>query len=364
MIDKKLILNIDYLMLASIFALSLLGILAIYGATSAEGSYFYKRQFLWLLIGLAVMVPLILIDYMYIERLAYPILAISAITLILVFIVGHRVGGAQRWLSLGFASFQPSEFAKVAFIIALAKHLSTITIPRRGLNLKQLIGPAVILLIPFGLIVKQPDLGTGLIFVFVFLTMMLVVKVRRRIIIGATVALAAMMPLAWISLKGYQKARLLSFFDPSKDPLGSGYHVLQSKIAIGSGGLTGVGFKSSTQASLMFLPEHHTDFIFPVIAEEWGFIGAMVLLVLFITLLMRGLTTAYNAKDRFGCLLAVGLTALIFWHMTINIAMVMGLLPVVGVPLPFISYGGSFLLTALSASAILLNISMRRFVLR
>ncbi len=353
----------DWLLLTVTLVLALLGAVTIYSATFTQGSYYYERQLYWLVIGVVVMIPFVLFDYILLERFAYVIFGLSILTLIAVLIFGYEVGGAQRWLSLGIISFQPSELAKVAFTIALARRLSSKPTPPMGLDFKDLVTPLAILIIPFLLIAREPDLGTALVFVFVFTSMVLVVKVRLRVMIASVAAMAAMAPLAWLSLKEYQKARLMSFFDPSKDPLGMGYHLLQSKIAIGSGGVFGQGFTKGKQGSLMFLPEHHTDFIFPIIAEEWGFIGSMVLLALFLTYIMRGVNTALNSKDRFGFLLALGLTSLVFWHMAINLGMVTGLLPVVGVPLPFISYGGSFLLTVLISSAILINISMRRFIL-
>ena len=198
---------------------------------------------------------------------------------------------------------------------------------------------------------------------FVFTSIILIVKVKTRILIVATVASAAMIPLAWAQLKTYQKARILAFIDPESDPLGSGYHLMQSKIAIGSGGFIGKGYGQGTQGSLRFLPAHHTAFIFSTFAEEWGFIGGLVVLSLFIMLIVRGIDIATNSKDRFGFLVAYGLTAILFWHIIINAAMVMGLLPVVGVPMPFLSYGGSFLLTMILSVAILLNISMRKYII-
>ena len=170
------------------------------------------------------------------------------------------------------------------------------------------------------------------------------------------------MPFAWLSLKDYQRARLTSFINPGRDPFGSGYHLLQSKIAIGSGGFTGKGFTHGTQGKLMFLPEHHTDFIFSIVAEEWGFIGATIIVLIFAFLILKGLSTAASSKDRFGFLLAFGISAMLFWHVIINIAMVTGLLPVVGVPLPFLSYGGSFLVVTMSAMGLIINIQMRRFI--
>jgi len=222
--------------------------------------------------------------------------------------------------------------------------------------------PAALLAAPFLLIAKQPDLGTAIILGMIFCSIALIIRVRMRTIIGIFIAVAAMFPLGWRMLKGYQKARIMSFWDPTADPLGSGYHVMQSKIAIGSGGFLGKGFTEGTQGKLMFLPEHHTDFVFATYAEEWGLLGSFVLLSLFLALFLCGLNTAATAKDRFGFLMAAGITSMFFWHVLINLGMVTGLLPVVGVPLPFMSYGGSFLITSMIACGLLINIRMRRFI--
>jgi rod shape determining protein RodA len=192
--------------------------------------------------------------------------------------------------------------------------------------------------------------------------MVIFAKVRVKILIGIILTSLPLIPIAWRFLKDYQKARLMSFLDPTLDPLGTGYHILQSKIAIGSGGVLGNGFTHGTQGQLRFLPEHHTDFIFSILAEEWGFIGSFIVIALYFSLILLGLNIAQNAKDRLGAFLAFGVSAMLLWHIAINIGMVTGMLPVVGVPLPFMSYGGSFLLTAMIGAGILANVSMRRFI--
>ena len=362
MIDRRYLAHIDWALVAVTLLLTAVGIATIYSATHLTAPLIYKKQLYWFFISAALTLPVVIVNYNTLKRFAYPILVISIITLIAALVFGRTVGGAQRWISLGVISFQPSEFAKIAFIIALAARLSERT-PARGLDIKDLFVPLILLAVPFLLIAKQPDLGTALIFLFIFASMTLIVKIRLRTLLASIVAAAAMVPLGWVYfLKGYQKSRLMSFIDPAMDPLGSGYQTLQSKIAIGSGGFLGKGFTKGTQGHLSFLPEHHTDFVFPVLAEEWGFIGAAFVLALFLALILRGIGTANSAKDRFGFLLAIGITSMIFWHVVINIAMVMGFMPVVGVPLPFLSYGGSFLLSVMVGIAILLNISMRRFV--
>ena len=362
MLDRRLISQMDWLLFAAVVMLLAVGITAIYSATATQGAAIYHKQLTWIVISAVVMVFIILIDYSVIERFAYPIYGVSLLFLTYALLFGRTIAGTQRWISLGFISFQPSEFAKLAFIIALSAYLSTKKVSDGGLDFGGLAVPFLIFALPFILVARAPDLGTALIFLLIFTSMVLAVKVRWRTIIGILLAIAPAVPLGWMTLKDYQKARLMSFIDPAGDPLGSGYHVFQSKIAIGSGGILGKGFTKGTQGSLNFLPEHHTDFIFPVIAEEWGFVGSAVVLALFMTLILRGVNTAKNSKDRFGFLTALGISAMIFWHVLINIGMASGLLPVVGVPLPLLSYGGSFLLSSLIGVAILLNISMRRFI--
>ena len=363
MIDRRLIGQMDWLLFSVALLLISVGVLTIYSATLSQvGTHIYYKQLLWAFIGSLVLVVVIAVDYAHMGRFAYPIYVFSLALLTFALVFGRTIAGTQRWLSLGFITFQPSEFAKLAFIIALSAYLATRKVPPEGLGFMGLTAPSIIFAVPFILVARGPDLGTALVFLLIYASMMLTVKVRFKTLIGIAMALVAAMPLGWMTLKGYQKARLLSFIDPAGDPLGSGYHVFQSKIAIGSGGVFGKGFTKGTQGSLNFLPEHHTDFIFPVVAEEWGFLGSAVVLGLFMTLILRGVNAARTSKDRFGFLTALGVSAMFFWHVIINIGMTTGLLPVVGVPLPFMSYGGSFLMTSLIGVALLLNISMRRFI--
>ena len=354
--------HIDWLTILVTALLALSGLLTVYSATFTNGPSIYRREFYWLLIGGVMLAAAVVVNYSVIERFAYVIYGSSAALLLSVFFIGKTMSGAKRWIGLGLFNIQPSEFAKLALIIALAKYFSSRTTPAKGMGLRELGAPFIILVVPFLMIARQPDLGTAIIIWMIFWTMTFTVKVRPRLIAAGAVIAGALSPFAWRMLKGYQKARLTSFLDPSLDPQGSGYHIMQSKIAIGSGGFFGKGFTESTQGKLMFLPEHHTDFIFAVLAEEWGLIGSMFVLALFLTLIMSGLNAASNAKDRFGFLLAYGITAMFFWHAAINLGMVTGMLPVVGVPLPFISYGGSFLITCMIGAGLLINVKMRSFM--
>ncbi len=362
MIDRRLFTHFDWVALTVTAGLVITGLFSIYSATHLHMPSIYKKELYWVAIGSIMLVASFVVNYSLLERYAYFIYGASIILLVAVFVIGTSSGGARRWISLGFISIQPSEFAKLALAITLAKYLSTRAIPEKGYSAKGLLVPGAILIVPFLMIAKQPDLGTAIILWMMFWSMMLVVKIRLRTIAAFMLLFGAIAPFGWKMLKGYQKARLTSFIDPGKDPLGTGYHVMQSKIAIGSGGFFGKGFLQGTQGKLMFLPEHHTDFIFATFAEEWGFFGSIIVVGLFLTLVLSGLNAAIKAKDRFGFLLAMGLTSMFFWHSVINLGMVAGILPVVGVPLPFISYGGSFLVTSMIAAGLLINIKMRGFI--
>lgn len=363
MFDRRVLTHFDWVTFLVVLLLAAVGYASVYSATYTHMQSIYSKDLYWILIGLGCLFAAVIINYSLLERVGYALWGSSIVLLIMVALVGRSTAGAKRWLSLGFFSLQPSELAKLALVVALAKYYSDRPLPAKGLTLRDLVMPGVLLLIPFLFVVKQPDLGTAIILWLIFWTMTIVVRINTRTLIGLSLFFIGMMPIGWrFFLKGYQKARLLSFLYPGKDTLGTGYHVMQSKIAIGSGGLTGKGFMQGTQGKLMFLPEHHTDFIFAVLAEEWGLAGSFVVLGLFLALILSGLNTANNAKDRFGFLVALGISAMLFWHVSINLGMVCGVLPVVGVPLPFISYGGSFLITCMIGAGLLINVMMRRFM--
>lgn len=362
--DRRKLTNFDWILLFLTLAIASVGVLTIYTATESEGMglrAFYVRQTIWILIGLTVMLVIILFDYRTICRLAYPLYVFTILALIAVEAIGKTVSGSQRWLVLGPVSFQPSELAKLSLILALAKYFHD----RKwsGLyRLRDLWLPALFTLIPVGLIIKQPDLGTGMVLLLIFLVMALVAGLRpRSILILALVGVVAL-PGGWFSLKDYQKERILTLFNPEADPLGAGYHSLQSKIAIGSGGLWGKGLFAGTQSRLNFLPEKHTDFIFAVFSEQMGFIGAGVLLLLYLALLFRACDLAIKSSDKMSALIATGVTVMIAFYIVFNIGMTLGLFPVVGIPLPLMSYGGSAMLTFMIGIGLLLNIRMRRFL--
>jgi rod shape determining protein RodA len=262
---------------------------------------------------------------------------------------------------MGPISFQPSEFVKISLILALAKFFHRPP-SREGYSLRTLAFPFLLLVLPMVLILKQPDLGTAIILFLVFFSVLLFVKIRWSSLLALFVVGGSILPLVWRFLKEYQKMRIVTFFNPDLDPLGSGYHLIQSKIAVGSGGIMGKGFMKGTQSKLGFLPEQQTDFIFSVLGEEWGLIGSLIVVLLYFGLILWGLRIAIQAKDRFGAILSFGVVAMLFWHTFINIGMVLGLMPVVGIPLPLLSYGGSFLVSTLIGMGLLFNVSMRRYL--
>lgn len=344
-----------------------IGLSLIYSATNPmgeAGKSFLIRQMTWCSLGLVLMATFLLFDYHVLERWATWFYVAVVVGLIVVWALGKVTAGSRRWIDLGLMRFQPSEFAKLAVVIIMAKYFQG-RAGREALQPLELLRPIVLTGIPVGLVLIQPDLGTASIILIIGVSMTLFVGIGRRALLWAggmaLVLIPALVLVGDRLLLQYQKERLITFLNPQFDPLGSGYHIIQSQIAIGSGGIFGKGFLQGTQNQLMFLPVKHTDFIFSILAEEWGFIGCLAILVLFSTLLVRGMSVASKARDTFGALVALGCTSTIFLHVTINIAMVMGMVPVVGVPLSFLSYGGSSLLSSFLVIAIVVNVSMRRF---
>lgn len=342
-----------------------MGLVTLYSAVHAGGgtaqSALFTKQLIWYGAGAVVMVAAFLFNYKSYERWGYFIYAFCVVLLVAVLVFGKYVGGSKRWLALGPFSLQPSEIVKLGVIIILAKYYARVA-TTKGVSFRELLTPLVFTAIPFALIVRQPDLGTAMVVALIAGSITLYVKIERRTLICLIAGVAMTVPLVWLMLKGYQKQRILTFLNPDRDPLGSGYHIIQSKIAVGSGMLMGKGFLKGTQNALDFLPEQHTDFVFTVLAEEWGFLGAILLLLAFLLLIVWGLQIAQRSRDAFGKILAVGVTSMIAWQMFINVGMVMGLMPVVGVTLPFISYGGSSIITIMLGVGLLLNVSMRRFL--
>ena len=328
----------------------------------------YIKQFLWILLGIVVFVLFASIDYHVVARFVYPLYGITIVLLGMVLVTGRTISGARRWIALGPLSFQPSEVAKISLLLVFAKYLSDAhDHAGRGLNLKTVIPPFCLLLLPMLLVLKQPDLGTGLALSAIFFSMIFVLGFRSHFLIYFALLSLMFIPfigqIVWGSLRDYQKGRIQTFLNPMADPTGGGWHVIQSKIAIGSGGILGKGVGGGTQSQLKFLPESPTDFIFSVFSEEWGLVGIIILLSLFLFLLWWGIDVAYRAKDTLGILMAVGVVGLISYNLLVNVGMALGLLPVVGVPLPLLSYGGTAMITHLGLLGLLLSIKMRRFSL-
>jgi rod shape determining protein RodA len=367
MFDRRFIQYFDWGLFALALILGSIGLATLYSVVNAAAlatqKTLYFKQLIWFCAGTVLMIIAFVFNYKFLDRYAQSIYILCVLMLVAVLLFGKQAGGSQRWLALGPVSFQPSEIVKLGVIIVLARYFSK-NAYTLGFTLRRLMRPLILVLIPFVLIVRQPDLGTALLIVIIAGSMTLYVKIERRSLIYIFGSSAVAVFMAWFFLlKEYQKQRILTFLNPDRDPLGAGYHIIQSKIAIGSGMLSGKGFLKGTQNALSFLPEQHTDFIFSVFAEEWGFLGSAILILLFLMLIIWGLNVAYNCRDPFGTLLAIGITAMIFWQVVINIGMVMGLMPVVGVPLPFVSYGGSSIATTMISVGLLINVSMRRYML-
>src|SRR5919108_2945430 len=365
MVDRRMLMNIDWMLLLMVGGIVTWGLVTVYSATHGRLEThlddLYLKQIYWLGAGLVLMVLVTLVDYQLLSRAAYPLLAVGILLLMAVFVVGRVAYGARRWLGLGPLSFQPSEVVKVFLVLSLARYF-TDTRREGGLRFRDLLIPLFLVMVPFALIAKQPDLGTALVLFFVACALIFAsgfpLKMLLSMMGGGLIAL----PIGWAFLKDYQKVRVITLLNPDFDTLGAGYHGWQSKIAIGSGGFWGKGWLAGTQSGLNFLPEKHTDFIFSVFAEEWGFVGAAALIVLYLILVLRGLSIAYTSKDRLGSLIATGVVAMLSVYILFNIGMTVGLTPVVGLPLPLFSYGGSSMLATMVAIGLLLNIRMRRFL--
>jgi len=402
---KKKFKYFDFSVFFSMILLIGIGIAAIYSATYSSGSAAhlnYQRQILWAGLGLIVFAVIVFTPMRFFLAFAYVFYGVAIASLLLVLVIGQKGSGAQRWLELGFLHFQPSEWAKLATIFVIAR---LFTDCRDWLRQKYIIALVfAVVLLPMLLIFKQPDLGTALVFapfipsllfwggvspmvlfsIFVpFLTMiasfnfytffalmiiivMILILSKRElwyllVNILLNIVVGIVTPFLWHSLQEYQQKRVLTFLGLVTDPKGASYQLIQSKVAIGSGGLWGKGFLQGTQTQLRFLPEQHTDFIFSVIAEEAGFIGGMIVIVLFAIIILRGIKIAASARSQFSSLVAIGMVTLLLYHVFVNIGMVMGIMPVTGLPLPLVSYGGSSMLVSMTAVAFLINISKRRY---
>ena len=366
MIGRRLISNFSWGVFIVTLTISVLGVVVIYSANHGRPELFFRnlyiKQIYWILYGLVVMLITLLADYRKFRRYAYLIYGLTILALVYVLFFGTVTSGSRRWIDIGPLTIQVSEFAKFALIIMLAKLFESGKIIQNQYQIKDLAVPALLTGLIGTLIAAQPDLGTAMMIFFIFLLFLTAIEIDVRTLLTLFLGGLLSAPLLWFLLKDYQKTRVLTLFNPEMDPLGAGYHSIQSKIAIGSGGFWGKGLLAGTQSRLNFLPEKHTDFIFSGFAEETGFIGVAILLSLYLFIILRGLNIAYRAADRFGLFLAVGIIGSISFYTIFNIGMTIGLFPITGIPLPLLSYGGSSLITNFFAIGLLLNIEMRRTV--
>jgi rod shape determining protein RodA len=349
---KLLQLNWPFLLL--ITAITGIGVAALYSVAGGSLDPWASRHVVRYCIGLGILFAIALIDIKWLMRLAYPTYLVALLLLAAVPFVGVESGGAQRWLGVGETSFQPSELMKVALVLAIARYYQWLP-PEKVSRPQWLIIPLLMIAVPILLALDQPDLGTAALFGIIGFGLLFLAGVSWFYFIAGAVGVIAALPRVWERLHDYQRERILTFIDPERDPLGSGYHILQSKIAIGSGGVAGKGFMQGTQAQLNFLPEKHTDFIFTMFAEEMGFLGAMLLLTLYLLALLFIAYMALRCRSTFARLVAVGMGLSLFAYVFINVAMVTGLVPVVGVPLPLVSYGGTSMLTMMVALGLVVN---------
>ena len=366
-IDRRLITHANWGLIAFMTLLFLVGVANLYSASGIrldeglEVATYYQKQLIWGAMGVGIMLLAMSVDYRHLKSFDRLIYLVGILLLVMVLFVGKEAKGAARWLHFGGFTLQPSEIAKISVLIVGAKVLAA---TRDPLGWGRLVLVLAVGLIPAALIFRQPDLGTCLLVLLLLCGMILYKGVRPDVLRVCCIAGPLLLPAGWLFLKPYQKQRLLTFWDPASDPLQSSYHINQSHIAIGSGQIWGKGFLEGTQNQLRFLPEKHTDFAISVFGEEWGFVGCMLLLAAFCFFLISILNTARDAKDRFGSILCAGVFFYFFWQIFINMGMTMGLLPVVGIPLPFISYGGSATLVNFCLLGLVLNVSMRRFVFK
>ena len=350
-------------LLVAALALVVLGLLTVHSASAEMKIDYLPRQAIFASVGFLLMLIAFSIDHRVLLGLALPLYLLSLAALVAVLVVGIKAGGARSWLGFGNWRLQPSEFAKLATALLLARYLETAN--QRFLQLSQIAVACLIVAVPMGLVVVEPDFGGAAMFAPMLVGALLVAGVRLRIMVAALLIACALGGLVWsFGLQPYQRDRVLTFLQPERDPLGKGYQLRQSKIAVGSGELVGKGYMQGTQSQLRFLPARHTDFIFAVLAEEWGFLGVAATLALYALYLFSGAQVAMRARDRAGIFLVVCLLAMTAVQVVYNTAMVVGLMPVTGIPLPFLSYGGSFMLYNFVATGIILGVDFRRFVNR
>ena len=350
---------VNWALVALILAVAGIGFLALYSAANGSMDPWASRQMMRFGVGFAGMFLIALINIRWWYKLSYPFYAIGVLLLIAVEVMGQIGMGAQRWIDLGFIQLQPSELMKIAMVMALARYFHAATVEDMK-SLRFLLAPFIMVVLPFSLVLLQPDLGTGLMLAMASAAVLFVAGAPLLYFGIAFAVVAAMAPVAWFMMHDYQKQRVLTFLNPESDPLGAGYHITQSKIALGSGGIEGRGFLQGTQSHLNFLPEKQTDFIFTLWAEEWGLLGGVFLLILFGLIFLYGIWIAARCRHGYGRLLALGLVFNFSLYIFINVSMVMGLIPVVGAPLPLVSCGGTAMLAVLIGFGLIMSCSIHR----
>ncbi len=364
--ERNLLSRLDFNFAFVILALNVIGLINLYSATHGLFSKgrldLFWMQLAWLSLGWAVYLGITLLDYKVLIRSAFVLYGLNFAALLAVEFFGKTSLGATRWLDFGFFRFQPSETMKLVLILVLARVLSQRE-KTTGMGVIELAWPLGLALVPAVLTAKQPDLGTAMLLCAISGSILMFVGVNRSILVFLAIVTTLAAPIVWnFGLKEYQKNRVLTFISPGRDPRGTGYNSIQSKIAVGSGKILGKGFRKGTQSQLEFLPERHTDFIFSVLSEEHGFIGSVTTLGLFIILYLMSIRIAINAREKAGALLVVGVLAYMFWHVFVNMGMVIGILPIVGVPLPLLSYGGSSMLTTMIGLGLISSVAYRRYL--
>ena len=361
-LDRHLMSKFDWVTLALALAITGLSVLLLYSLPSAARLGLHLKQLLWLGLGLLVMGMVSWIDYQRLSRYAYLLYAVVVASLVAVLLFSPAINGAQRWLEVGGWRMQPSELAKPVFMLVVAHYCTQLRGRSDGpMALQHIAVPLVLMALPFVLIAKQPDLSTAMILPLILAAMLMANGMRRQVWMTLGGLAVGALPVMWFGLQDYQRLRLLTLFQPQNDILGSGYHSWQSKIAIGSGGLWGKGLFAGTQSRLHFLPETHTDFIFAVLGEEMGFWGILLLFALFIMLLLHGLVVAAQARDHLGSLIATGVVVMLAAQVFLNVGMTIGLIPIIGLPLPLMSYGGSSLITTLMCLGLLMSVRRHCF---
>jgi rod shape determining protein RodA len=364
--ERTFLHRIDWNFALTILSLNIVGLFNLYSATHGVAAVGVSRLFLsqifWLGAGWVIYFVITLLDYNWFLRSAYVIYGINLGLLLVTRFIGKTVLGGTRWIDLGFFSYQPSETMKVALVLVLARVLARKSYPS-GLGIKDILLPLAIVLAPFALTAAQPDLGSAMMLAIIGGSILLFIRIRTKILVTLFCLIMVAGVAGWFfALKDFQRHRVETFLNPDEDPRGKGYNSIQSKIAVGSGKILGKGFRKGTQSQLEFLPERHTDFIFSVLSEEHGFIGSVTTVAFFALLFTIGTRIASEARDKAGAVMVIGIVGILFWHVFINIGMVIGLLPIVGVPLPLLSYGGSSMLTTMVGLGLVSSVAYRKFL--